>query len=502
MSKLNENDDKWDKVKAEDVGLVIYRGRGFTHREISKEMYFKLLGHELKDRKAGAIVFGEPTWIKVPGEFDGEGREIYKPFTVDGKYTTKVSNPNDDHEIACGIVGFNLSKDGLRYFNPLSKDKEPKVEEEIFVKPRQGDPVKPDFLGREFEHFERHKDSKGRNQYEGIRITEIRRLSIDGKKGELHLTLTVKEGLPVNHEVKLHDISPASVESLIINWKFLAEADKLLIAADRSVKPIPLKESLQPISNEKFRSVKVLSKDDKFLIGEYTGINKDLQKIEAGRSGINWIHSGFSGTQLLKHGTTATTTFLPLEDGHVIDGDPLRYGTTVSGCVPMYDILVENPDGGSLKRAYMEYDTSYLASFLPTLDVKKVRFNCERAITGSTAVRFGGLNPRPTSYPCPDATYALYTNIDGGTGYITRSLSATGWITISMDPPPPAPTIITPVACRELEALVGAPSGNWFAIGIKKDQEGVGLNYRATIKGQEYDAAANPKPTIEVTFTY
>lgn len=521
MSESHENENKIiqeiEKIDVTKVGKQIYRGRNFIHYKITDSKYLELLKEQSKGLTPEVIVFGESTWVKAPNQFDSDKRPIYYSYTVDGKYTETVSNPNDDHEVAFGMVGFKLTKGTREYFDTVTRA--PKAIEEISIKTKQGI-VKPTFVGREFEHIKGHKKDPKDKHREGLRITEIYRLSINGNKGELHLTLETREDTPVKHDVRLHDISHDLVESLIITLRSgKIKPDQLAVARIGGVELINLGDDLKPIAHEKLVAVKsrVQGKD---WMGEYLARNKEhLQKIEASKSMINMIYSGFEGPHLLEHGDT-WTTFDPCEDGHVVENNGYRYGTAPgNSCYPYNDAYIEVPNPPSPKRrAYFEYCTDYLSQWVNlNLNVTQIKFRCNRVAGSAYACSFKKIDNRPSIGPCPDPdpndvannlTYnQIASTVDPGTGaadptrtYRNLSLAAgNDWKVIS-------DTYLTPPginshACDQLEARVYSGE-NWFAFGIMKQSETTNIPFIVQIQAEEYQAAADPLPTLEVTFTH
>lgn len=195
------------------------------------------------------------------------------------------------------------------------------------------------------------------------------------------------------------------------------------------------------------------------------------------------------------------TTNDPTEDGHVIENDGYRYGTTVNGCIPGNDIYIEVPPSFTNKRrAYFQFDTSFFAPWQATLNVTQVRFRCNRVVGNAANCHFRGIANQPTSRPCPYiANDNIYGQIETGTLYRTTNLPTGNEWRIISDRNPSTPTI-TDAACINLQNNV-FNSNYWFALGVKKASETTGGGFQVQIQGEEYDVAADPKPTLEVTYT-
>ncbi len=439
---------------AEAQGLeLVERGRDF-------ELYWN------GSTEQHTMVIGVPTWV-----LDGsEGEGGYRSYTF-------RELGNNVVEVKTGLVSGVVYEDHMELYDPDLTELRAVERLDLHI----GGKVTLAFTSQVVSH-----------DTNGIDITNHYNLDQDTVTiCTISITYSFQAGKPLSRLISDNDSCPKGLSKVLDTvWHMPTTIDEVDTAKSNATKSSESNDKLssKPITktnNNDIDSI-LMKKNDTMWIREATMPNKDvLDSIKMNNNSVRFSYDlGQDGIDF-RHADTYTSDN-PTVDGDVTDND------SDSGCNAGDEKITSNTSlrvsrGNYIvacTRAFVQWD---ITSIPDRADVTNVQFGFQ--ITGpnnSSGCDFKEMDTEPDQA----SAATIFTDIGDGTTFINSDTTCdTQGSNKLVD--------LGVAADADVEAQLSA---DWWAVGIKQDNESTIANMYTYFRSEEY-TTATPRPTLTVTYT-
>ena len=417
------------------------------------------------------MVIGVPTWVLDGSEGEGEGG--YRSYTF-------RELGNNVVEVKTGLVSGVVHEDRMELYDPDLTELRAVERLDLHI----GGKVALAFTSQVVSY-----------DTNGIDITNHYNLDQDTTTiCTISITYSFQAGKPLSRLISDNDSCPKGLSKVLDTvWHMPTTIDEVDTTKSSTTKSSESNDKLsrKPITktnNNDIDSI-LVKKNDEMWIRETTMPNKDvLDSIKINNNVMKFRYNLGEGGIDFKHADTYTANN-PTVDGTVFSSYTVNGCTTGSVVGTSGQVLQAWSDDGrpTCRRIFIQWD---ITSIPDRADVTNVQIGFDvKSVDSSSGCDFMEMNTENAESTHADAQ-AILNDIGDGTVFLN---SDTTCDTVGNN----KLVDLGATADADVEAQLSA---NWWAVGVKQDDERRGLEHKSSWESEE-STNANPNPTLTVTFT-